>query len=400
MAGPGAYLFGDEERKEVMDVLESGYLSRYGREDDPRFKHKVVTLEQEFARKMGVKHALATNGGTSSLMAALVALGIQRGDEVIVPGYTFVASISAVIAVGGTPILAEVDESLTLDPADIEQRITKRTKVIIPVHMLGNPSDIDAIMAIAKKHKIPVLEDACQSLGASYKGRMTGSYGAINAFSLNINKTITTGDAGMVTSDSDELYERAFGYHDQGHKPLRMGLEIGARSMVGINLRINELTGAVGLAQLRKLDKIVGMLRDKKKKFKAGIEAGGIRNMGYRKINDVGEIATMLTVLFPDEAATRKVATALNVKTVADSGWHVYNHMEQILSWEDEKGRRPNRKGMLGKTDAILSRAVNLSVGVVDPGIGANFGITVLSTDEEIARKAEEFVKKVKPIVG
>ncbi len=108
----------------------------------------------------------------------------------------------------------------------------------------------------------------------------------------------------------------------------------------------------------------------------------------------------MLTVLFPDEAATRKVATVLNVKTVADSGWHVYNHMEQILSWEDEKGRRPNKKGMLPKTDAILARAMNLSVGVVDPGIGANFGITVLSTDEEIARKAEEFVQKVKPIVG
>jgi dTDP-4-amino-4,6-dideoxygalactose transaminase len=400
MAGPGAYLFGDEERKEVLDVLETGYLSRYGREDDPRFKHKVVTLEREFAKKMGVKHALATNGGTSSLMAALVALGVGRGDEVIVPGYTFVASISAIIAVGGTPILAEVDESLTLDPSDIEQRISKRTKAIIPVHMLGNPSDIDAVMAVAKKHKIPVLEDACQSLGASYKGKMTGSFGAINAFSLNINKTITTGDAGFVTTDDDELYERAFGYHDQGHKPLRMGLEIGARSLVGINLRINELTGAVGLAQLRKLDKILGLLRDKKRKFKAAIEAGGIRNMGYRKINDVGEIATMLTVLFPDESATRKVATVLNVKTVADSGWHVYNHMEQILSWQDEKGRRPNTKGMLAKTDAILARAVNLSVGVVDPGIGANFGITVLSTDEEIARTAEEFVKKVKPIVG
>jgi dTDP-4-amino-4,6-dideoxygalactose transaminase len=400
MAGPGAYLFGDEERKEVLDVLETGYLSRYGREDDPRFKHKVVTLEREFAKKMGVKHALATNGGTSSLMAALVALGVGRGDEVIVPGYTFVASISAIIAVGGTPILAEVDESLTLDPSDIEQRISRRTKAIIPVHMLGNPSDIDAIMAIAKKHKIPVLEDACQSLGASYKGKMTGSFGAINAFSLNINKTITTGDAGLVTTDDDELYERAFGYHDQGHKPLRMGLEIGARSLVGINLRINELTGAVGLAQLRKLDRILSLLRDKKRKFKEAIAAGGIRNMGYRTINDPGEIATMLTVLFPDEAGTRKVAVALNVKTVADSGWHVYNHMEQILSWQDEKGRRPNTKGMLTKTDAILSRAVNLSVGVVDPGIGANFGITVLSTDEEIARTAEEFVKKVKPIVG
>ena len=333
-------------------------------------------------------------------MAALVALGVGRGDEVIVPGYTFVASISAVIAIGGTPILAEVDESLTMDPSDIEGRISKRTKAIMPVHMLGNPSDIERIMAVARKHKIPVLEDACQSLGASYKGKMTGSYGAINAFSLNINKTITTGDAGMVTTDSDELYERAFGYHDQGHKPLRMGLEIGARSLVGINLRINELTGAVGLAQLRKLDTILALLRDKKRKFKEAIVAGGIRNMGYRTINDPGEIATMLTVLFPDEAATRKVAAALNVKTVADSGWHVYNHMEQILSWQDEQGRRPNRKNMLTKTDAILCRAVNLSVGVVDPGIGANFGITVLSTDEEIARKAEEFVKKVKPIVG
>ncbi|MGA2381209.1 MAG: DegT/DnrJ/EryC1/StrS family aminotransferase, partial [Spirochaetia bacterium] len=256
------------------------------------------------------------------------------------------------------------------------------------------------IMAVARKHKIPVLEDACQSLGASYKGKMTGAWGAINAFSLNINKTITTGDAGMVTTDDDELYERAFGYHDQGHKPLRMGLEIGARSLVGINLRINELTGAVGLAQLRKLDTILSLLRDKKRKFKDAIVAGGIRNMSYRRINDPGEIATMLTVLFPDEAATRKVAAVLGVKTVADSGWHVYNHMEQILSWQDERGRRPNRKNMLAKTDAILSRAINLSVGVVDPGIGANFGITVLSSDQEIARKGEEFVKKVKPIVG
>jgi dTDP-4-amino-4,6-dideoxygalactose transaminase len=400
MPGPGFFLFGDEERKEVLDVLESGYLSRYGREDDPRFKQKVVTLEREFAKKMGVKHALATNGGTSSLMAALVALGVSRGDEVIVPGYTFVASISAIIAVGGTPILAEVDESLTIDPADIERKITPRTKVIMPVHMLGNPSDLTRIMAISKARNIPVLEDACQSLGATYKGKMTGAYGAINAFSLNINKTITTGDAGMVTSDNDELYERAFGYHDQGHKPLRTGLEIGRRSMVGITLRINELTGAVGLAQLRKLDAIVSTLREKKAAFKKAIAAGGIRNMEYRRINDPGEIATMLTVLFPNETVTRKVADALGIKTVADSGWHVYNNMEQILSWQAPDGSRPSSKNMLKQTDSVLNRSLNLSVGVVDPGIGASFGITVLSTPEEIQRKAEEFVKKVKPIAG
>jgi dTDP-4-amino-4,6-dideoxygalactose transaminase len=333
-------------------------------------------------------------------LAALVALGVGRGDEVVVPGYTFVASISAIIAVGGTPILAEIDESLTMDPSDIERRISRRTKVIMPVHMLGNPSDLDRIMAVSRAHKIPVLEDACQSLGASYKGRMTGSIGAINAFSLNINKTITTGDSGMVTSDDDELYERAFGYHDQGHKPLRTGLEIGARSLVGINLRINELTGAVGLAQLRKLDRILSLLREKKRRFKDAIAAAGIRGMTFRRINDPGEIATMLTVLFPDEATTRKVAAALGTKTVADSGWHVYNNMEQILSWEDERGKKPNRAHMLKQTDAVLSRAVNLSVGVVDPGIGASFGITVLSSDEEIDRTAEAFVKKVKPIAG
>jgi dTDP-4-amino-4,6-dideoxygalactose transaminase len=400
MAGPGAFYFGDEERREVLDVLESGYLSRYGREDDPRFKQKVVTLEREFARTMGVRHALATNGGTSSLMAALVALKVGRGDEVIVPGYTFVASISAIIAVGATPILAEIDESLTIDPADIERRITPRTRAIVPVHMLGNPCDLSRIMAISRARGIPVLEDACQSLGATYKGRMTGSWGAINAFSLNINKTITTGDAGMVTTDDDELYERAFGFHDQGHKPLRTGLEIGARSLVGINLRINELTGAVGLAQLRKLDMIVARLREQKRKFKAAIAAGGIRGMEYRRINDPGEICTMLTVLFPDEKTTRAAAAALGTKPLADSGWHVYNNMEQVLSWTDEQGKRPNRAHMLTQTDAVLSRALNLSVGVVDPGIGASFGITVLSTDDEIARAAEKFISAVKPIAG
>jgi dTDP-4-amino-4,6-dideoxygalactose transaminase len=393
-------MIGEEERREVEEVLASGHLSRYGKEEDPCFKRKVLTLEREFAKRMGTKYALATNGGTGSLMCALVAIGVGRGTEVVVPGYTFVASISAVIAVGGTPILAEVDESLNLDPSDIENRLSKKTKAIIPVHMLGNPCDMDRIMAVCGKHSIPVVEDACQSVGASYKNKMTGTFGAINAYSLNINKTITTGDGGMVVTDDQDLYERAFGFHDQGHKPLRSGLEIGKRSLVGINLRINELTGAFGLAQLRKLDAIVALLRDKKKKFKEAIQAGGIRNMRYRAINDPGECCTMLTVLFEDQKVTEQVGKALRTKTVAESGWHVYNHMEQILSWADEKGRRPNTRNMLKKTDAILGRAVNLSVGVVDPGIGASFGINILSSDDEIARKAEEFVRLVKPIAG
>jgi len=144
------------------------------------------------------------------------------------------------------------------------------------------------------------------------------------------------------------------------------------------------------------VDRILSLLRQKKRKFKDAIAAGGIGNMSYRRINDVGEIATMLTVFFPDEAATRKVAAALGVKTVADSGWHVYNNMEQILSWTDPGGRTPMRRNMLPKTDDILSRSINLSVGVVDSGIGADFGITILSDKAEIHRTAQKFISTVK----
>jgi len=398
MPGPGAYLVGDVERREVEEVLSSGYLSRYGKADDVRFKKKVVTLEKRFASIMGTKYALAVSGGTGALMAALVGMGVGPGVEVLVPGYTFVASITAVIAVGGIPVLTEIDESLTMDPADIENRITNRTKVIMPVHMLGNSSDLGRIMEIARKNKLLVLEDCCQSLGASYKGKKTGSIGDVGAFSLNINKTITSGDGGVVITDNREFYERAFGFHDQGHKPLRMGVEIGKRSLIGINLRMNELTAAFALGQLSKLDEILATLHEKKKLFKEIIRNSGIKNIKFRKINDPGECATLLTVLFKDNKTAEKAAAALKSKTVSKSGWHVYNNMEQLLNYVNADGKKLYRKHMLPRTDNILDRAVNLSIGVVDPGLGADFGVNVLSTKEEVEDKAEEFVKIIKPI--
>jgi len=404
MPGPGAYFFGEEERKELLDVMETGYLSRYGKEDDPRFKHKVVTFEKEFAKYIGTRNAVAVNGGTGALITSLAALGIGPGDEVIVPGYTFIASISSIIYAKAIPILTEIDESLNIDPKDIRKKITKRTKAIMPVHMLGNPCDMDSIMEIAKEFGLYVVEDSCQALGATYKGEKLGSIGDIGAFSLNFNKTITTGDGGVVVTDDDNLYERAFGFHDQGHKPYRMGLEIGHRSLIGMNLRINELTGAVALAQLRKTDNIISMLRDKKRKLKNAIS--GNKKLGFRKINDEGEIATLLTLLFKDNKTAEKFAAELGTKTLAHSGWHVYNHMEQIL---DKKtvteyqcpfackryGQEVKYyKHMLPRTDEILGRTVNISVGVVDPGIGADFGITVLSDDKEI----EQVVDKINAV--
>lgn len=407
--GPGSYVFGEEERKELLDVMESGYLFRYGAPDDPDFKRKVVTFEEEFAKRTGAKYCVALSSGTGALMACLAALGIGPGDEVIVPGYTFIASISSIILSRAVPVLAEIDESLTMDPEDVKKKITKKTKAIMPVHMLGNPCDMDKIMAIAKENGLYVIEDCCQAAGAVYKGRQAGTIGHMGAFSLNIFKTITAGDGGAVITSDYDLYERAFGFHDQGHKPNRTGVEVGNRSIVGMNMRINELTGAVALAQLRKLDNILLTLHEKKGKLKALLK--GVPGLGFRVINDEeGECATLLTLLFPDKATADKFGAKIGAKTISYSGWHVYNNMEQILEKKtstvyncpyvcEAYGQDIQYSAhMLPKTDSILERAVNISVGVVDKGLGAGFGININSGDDEIkavADKIKELMQEV-----
>lgn len=390
MPGPGAYWFGEEEMVAVMEVIKSGYLFRYGDGNDPKFLHKVSTLEKEFAQYCRANYALATSSGTSSLLVSLAALGLRPGDEVIVPAYTFVATYSAVIFAGCIPVLAEVDESLSIDPDDIERRITPRTKAIIPVHMLGNPCDMDGVMGIARKHNLVVLEDCCQAAGASYKGKKVGTIGDMGAFSLNIFKTINSGDGGLVITNNQKFYEIAFGAHDQGHKPNRFGVEVGNRNVLGLNFRMNEITGATGLAQLRKLDRIVAVLREKKNKLKNLIsEAKGVK---FRTLNDPrGEAATLCTVIFDTRGQALKVSRVLGTKTIDQSGWHVYSNMEHILNHLGKIGQ-PHTKGSYPITDDILSRAVNISVGVVDAGLGSGWGININSTDVEIEAAAKQFI--------
>ncbi|MBP0990193.1 MAG: DegT/DnrJ/EryC1/StrS family aminotransferase [Oscillospiraceae bacterium] len=408
--GPGSYVFGEEERKEVMDVLDSGFLFRYGKEDDPKFKHKVATFEKEFAAHMGAKYCVATSSGTGSLLCCLAALGIGAGDEVIVPGYTFIASISTIILSNAIPVLAEINESLTIDPDDIERKITDKTKAIVPVHMLGNPCDMDRIMAIAKKHNLKVIEDCCQAVGAEYKGKKVGTIGDIGAYSLNVFKTITAGDGGAVVTNDYDLYERAFGFHDQGHKPSRMGVEVGNRSFVGMNMRMNELTGAVSLAQLRKLPMILDTLRAKKAMLKK--ELMKVEGLGFRVINDPHECATLLTILLPSKEIADKLGEKIGSKTISHSGWHVYNNMEQILDQKTAAGNcscpydctkynKPVKyyKHMLPKTDDILDRAMNISVGVVDAGLGSAFGININSTEAEIKSVAANLVAVLKEVL-
>jgi dTDP-4-amino-4,6-dideoxygalactose transaminase len=407
MPGPGFEWIGKEEEKEVLEVLRSRWMFRYGDEKDPAFKRKVKNLEEMVEKSFETKHALAVTSGTAALITALSALGIGPGDEVIVPGYTFIASMSSIIIARAVPVLAEVDESLTLDPADVEKKITPRTKAIMAVHMLGNSCDLDALQAIATKHRLILIEDSAQAFGGAWKGKRLGTIGRIGTYSFNIFKTINAGDGGMVVTDDDELYFRAFGYHDQGHFPSRSGVEVGNRSIVGQNYRMNEITGAVLIAQFRRLGDIIDRLRSIKSRLKKQLE--GVPGVSFRRINDpAGECNTLLTVFLPTAAIAEKAAGKLGSATMNKSGWHVYNNMEQIIGKKmiTDHGcpyncasypcQQEYHKGMLPNTDRLLERAINISVGVVDKGLGSAFGIHPHSTDEEIDQKAKQFITAVR----
>jgi 8-amino-3,8-dideoxy-alpha-D-manno-octulosonate transaminase len=262
---------------------------------------------------------------------------------------------------------------------------------------------LDELKAIADEHKMFLIEDCAQAFGAKYKGRAVGSIGHAGAYSFNIFKTITAGDGGMLVTQDEGLYRRFFGVHDQGHAPLRMGVEVGRRPFVGLDFRMTEIQAAVLLAQLRKLDTILAHLHANKRRFKAAI--ADLPGLEFREITDPdGESATLLTVFFPSEQIARQVAKELGTKVVADSGWHVYSNMEQILekrtvtpegcpfSCPHYKGPEPKYwKGMLPQTDRLLARAINISIGVFDPGLGSGFGVTMRDGFDAVDACAAQF---------
>lgn len=401
MPGPGNDLIDDDELAAVTRVLRSGYLGRYGPDDDPDFTAQVLTVERRIAELAGVSHALALGSGTSALWILLCSLGIGPGDEVIVPGFTFVASMSSIVYTGAAPVLAEVDDSFNLDPADVEARITPRTKAILAVHMLGAPCDLDALADVAARHDVVLVEDAAQAFGGSYHGRPLGSVGVAGAYSFNIYKTITCGDGGMLVTSDDELYERCFALHDQGHLPLRRGVEIGSRPFLGLNFRMNELSGAVLNAQLGKLDRILVTLRANKAALKSRL--GEIPGLGFRRLTDPdGEIATHLVVTMPDAPTAKSVAAELGTKPLSDSGWHVYGNMEHLLrkrvvsSFAGSVADYVAAPGVLPATDALLARSITLGIGVVDPGLGSAYGIDVRSD----ATAIDDVAARVADVVG
>ncbi len=389
MPGPGSFWIGEEEKKEVLEVLDGGRLSRYGDLGDPRFQRKVLRFEEEFAAYIGVGHAVATSAGTAALFLAYLACGLKPGDEVIIPTYGFVATYTAAIFAGLVPVPAEIDDSLTLDPEDVKRRITPRTKAIVPVHMLGNPAEMAVLGPIAQRHGLVLIEDGCQAAGAIYHGRKAGSFGAAAAFSLNIYKTITAGDGGILVTDDPALRGRAFALHDQGYLPAGGATTMAADTILGMNFRMNELTGAVARAQLRKLDRITATLRAKKQRLKELI--GPLQGCRYRRLSDAqGECGTLCTVIFDRAAQAAAVAAALGTTTVAQSGWHVLANMDHVNRHLRSVGV-PCGPGAYPRTDDLLARSINLSVGVIDAGLGAAFGIDINAGEAQIEAAAAKF---------
>jgi 8-amino-3,8-dideoxy-alpha-D-manno-octulosonate transaminase len=368
----GASMLGDEEVQEVLAVIKSRSLSRdYG----PDCLNTVLRFEQNFAKQIGSKYALAVTSGTASLKVALVAAGVGPGHEVIMPCCTFIASPGSVVAAGAVPVFAEVDESLTIDPDDIESKITSRTKAIMPVHLSGVPCRMDRIMKIADAHGLKVVEDCAQSCGTAYQDRPIGTWGDLGAFSLQFSKVITSGEGGVVTSSDPELYERAVRYHDQGsfrEQKRCPGFTTRLEEFVGENYRMPELTGAVALMQLTKMEKIANTLRKRFRRFKEGVS--DIEGLKLRPVNDeAGHLGARWGLVFDDAQTCERFSKTLRAEGLSPGlsygGAPVYMQ-PQILNqatatpegnpWKSPayKGNVTYYKGLCAESESILQRVL------------------------------------------
>jgi len=331
---PGGMEVGKEELEALARVIESKNLFRYyGVGEGP---DEVLSFEREFAEHMGSKHALCVNAGSSALICALIGAGVGEGDEVIVPAYTWNATPNAVLATRALPVLAEVDESLTLDPADVERRITPRTRAILPVHMRGAPAAMEELGAIAKEHDLVLIEDVCQAAGATYRGRRLGTFGDAGAFSLQFNKIITTGEGGVLITDREDLLDIALDVHDCANS-VRRG--VGLPRFAGYNFRASELTGAMARVQLGRLDGLLERMRANHARLSA--QVGGLPGLELRLGNDEDGDAGIALIAFAEDAARAADAVdALNAEGVlamqiyspAVPDLHVYPFWAPVLA--------------------------------------------------------------------
>lgn len=365
---PGFEVIGAEEQAEINDIFQrGGVLFRHGFDALRGDCYKVREFELEFARYMKVPHALAVTSGTAALRVALAVLDLRPGDEVITQSFTFVATAEAIIEARAVPVCCEIDATLNMDPADLEARITPRTRAVIAVHMLGTPARLAAIADVCERHQVTLIEDAAWGCGGALENRNLGTWGRMGTFSFDFAKTMTTGEGGMVVFQDRTDYERAAAWHDHGHEnnPAVPRWE-DTRSGSGFNYRMTELQGAVGLAQLRKLDSVVERQRANRDAiWRAIADLSGVapRDVPANSF----ETADALVFETPStvqarEVRARLVAAGLSTKILPEAvTWHfagTWSHMPELVA------RHGNLQEAFPRTAERLSRCVSLPITV------------------------------------
>jgi len=333
---PGFELFSDLERKEVNDVLDNGVLMRYGFDGMRKGHWKAKELESELEKTFGSNHVQLVSSGTAAVSVALAAAGVGAGDEVIMPAFTFVASFEAIMLIGAIPVLVDIDDTLTLDPKAVEAAVTPKTKAVMVVQMCGSMGDMDALRAVCDTHNLLFVEDACQAIGGTYKGKPLGSIADVGCFSFDFVKTITCGEGGAVVTNNKDYYLNADHYSDHGHD--HVGSDRGAEThpFLGYNFRISELNAAVGLAQVKRLPEFIAI---QKKNYTIIRDVlSQIPEVTFRTVPEGGEESyAFLNFYLPDLEVTRNASKAFKDNGI-DVCFHYYdNNWHYIRRWDHLK---------------------------------------------------------------
>ncbi|MDZ4668506.1 MAG: aminotransferase class I/II-fold pyridoxal phosphate-dependent enzyme [bacterium] len=395
----GTEFYGAEERKEINDVLETGIFFRFNHDAQRNGIWKAKEFEVEVAKLVGAKYAHAVSSGSTAVSCALAAAGIGAGDEVIVPPFTYIASVEAVIFAGALPVFAEIDETLCLSADGIKKAITPKTKAILLVHMCGQMAQMDQIMQVVKEHNLVLVEDAGQAMAASYQGVSTGLFGKTGCYSFDFFKIATAGEGGVMVTNDEAAYKLADNYSDHGHNHQGNNRGMENHPVLGFNYRISELHAAIGLAQTRR----VPMIREKNNLHKVHLmnELGKISGVSFATIPDPnGDSATFLNMLLPNTEVAMKVVEEFNKNGVAGFNYWFTNMYHFINQWSHIKEGK-----VAARTNVQLLGAPqdyqNMELPKTQETIGRliSFGIKAGWTDKEVAELVQKMTACINAVL-